>query len=209
MSGNLIVHRVFLNYHKHSANTLFIDIYKAFRNGSDEYRMASFSDEHMERLFEKFILEYYKEHHSYLNEIKAGQIKWNLEGDNEETMIKFLPVMQSDVMLRMGDRVLIIDAKYYEKSLRKYYDKHSLHSANLYQIFSYVKNHDRDNSGQVSGLLLYAKTSEDIAPDASFNMGGNIIGARTLDLNVDFSQISSQLDNIIKEFLINPIKERA
>ena len=43
-----------------------------------EYKMAAFSDEHMARLYEKFILEYYHQHHTYLTEVKAGQVKWNL-----------------------------------------------------------------------------------------------------------------------------------
>ncbi|MFR4024373.1 MAG: hypothetical protein ACLTZI_16470 [[Eubacterium] siraeum] len=43
-------------------------------------------------------------------------------------------------MLRRDDRVLIIDAKYYEHSMQVQFNKHTLHSANLYQIFTYVKN---------------------------------------------------------------------
>ena len=33
-----------------------------------------------------------------------------------------------------------------------------------------------------------------------FNMGGNQIGAKTLDLNVDFKVIAAQLDKIAEEF---------
>ena len=55
-------------------------------------------------------------------------------------MIRFLPVMQTDTLLKYRDQVLIIDTKYYEKILRDHYDKAILHSENLYQIFTYVKN---------------------------------------------------------------------
>lgn len=112
-----------------------------------EYKMAAFSDEHMARLYEKFILEYYHQHHTYLSEVKAGQIKWDLMGDNPESMIRFLPVMQTDIMLRLKEKVLIIDAKYYGKTLQKQFDKYTLHSNNIYQIFTYVKNQDKDNTG--------------------------------------------------------------
>ena len=54
-----------------------------------------------------------------------------------------------------------------------------MHSGNLYQIFTYVKNQDKDDTRDVAGILLYAKTDEDIAPDFMFNMGGNQIGAKT------------------------------
>lgn len=164
------------------------------------YKMTGFSDEHMERLYEKFILEFYKKHHGYLSEIKAGQIQWNLEGKTEEAMIRFLPVMQSDILLRYQDEVLIIDAKYYGKTLQKHFDKYSLHSNNLYQIFTYVKNHDKDNTGKVSGLLLYAKTEEEVTPDCLYNMGGNKIGAQTLDLNREFYRITDQLNSIVSDF---------
>lgn len=33
-----------------------------------------------------------------------------------------------------------------------------------------------------------------------FNMGGNQIGAKTLDLNQDFKQIAAQLDAIAEHF---------
>ena len=165
-----------------------------------EYRMAVFFDEHMDRLYEKFILEYYRQEHPELTEVKAAQVKWNLTGENDEAMIRFLPVMQTDITLRQGDRVLIIDAKYYGHTLQKQYDKYTLHSGNVYQIYTYVKNLDKDASGNVAGLLLYAKTEEDITPDCSFNMGGNRIGAKTLDLNVDFPVIEAQLDGIVREY---------
>lgn len=165
-----------------------------------EYKMESFSDEHMARLYEKFILEYYNQHHTYLSEVKAGQVKWDLVGDNSESMIRFLPVMQTDIMLRLKDKILIIDAKYYGKTLQQQYDKYTLHSNNVYQIFTYVKNQDKNNTGNVAGILLYAKTDEDITPDCMFNMGGNQIGAKTLDLNRDFPLIAEQLDKLAGDF---------
>ena len=161
------------------------------------YKIVAFSDEHMHRLYEKFVLEYYKRHHSYLDEIKAAQVKWNLSEDTEERMIRFLPVMQTDIFLRYKDQILIIDTKYYGKTMQSQYDKATLHSNNVYQIFTYVKNQDVHNTGNVSGMLLYAKTNEAITPDCSFVMSGNRISAKTLDLNTDFSYISSQLDEIV------------
>lgn len=165
-----------------------------------EFKMAEFSDEHMARLYEKFILEYYSQHHTYLTEVKSAQVKWNLIGDTAESIIRFLPVMQTDIFLRLKEKILILDAKYYGSSLQKQYDKYTLHSSNLYQIFTYVKNQDKDNTGNVAGILLYAKTDESITPDCMFNMGGNQIGAKTLDLNVNFKVIAAQLDKIAEDY---------
>ncbi len=54
------------------------------------------------------------------------------------------------------------------------------------QIYAYVSNADRQHTGNVSGLLVYAKTQEELLPDCMYNMGGNHIGAVTLDLSRDF-----------------------
>lgn len=168
-----------------------------------DYKMATFSDEHMARLYEKFILEYYRQHHTYLSEVRAAQVKWDLQGENDEAMIRFLPIMQTDIFLRLNEKVLILDAKYYGRTLQKQFDKYTLHSGNIYQIFTYVKNQDKAHTGNVAGMLVYAKTKEDITPDCVFNMGGNQIGAKTLDLNKDFRLIAAQLDAIAEQFFGN------
>lgn len=161
-----------------------------------DYKMASFSDEHMHKLYEKFVLEYFKRNHTYLSEVRAAQVKWDLASDTEERMIRFLPVMQTDIFLRYKEQVLIIDTKYYGHTMQTQYDKATLHSGNVYQIFTYVKNQDAANTGNVSGMLLYAKTEEAITPDCSFVMGGNKISVKTLDLNKEFKLIAAQLDKI-------------
>ena len=46
------------------------------------------------------------------------------------------------------------------------------------------------------GMLLYAKPGATVSPDWDFSMNGNQISAKTLDLNVDFSEIAHQLDLI-------------
>ena len=162
-----------------------------------EYRLASFIDEQrMCRLYEKFILEYYTQTFPELT-VKASQIPWALD-DGVGTM---LPVMQSDITLSLDDNVLIIDAKYYAHTTQVQYDKHTLHSNNLYQIFTYVKNKEyelREKNHTVSGMLLYAKTDEEIYPNNVYQMSGNQITVRTLDLNLPFTEIAKQLNTIAK-----------
>lgn len=165
---------------------------------SGEYKLASFIDEQrMENLYQKFILEYYAKECPQVK-ATASQISWALD-DGIGTM---LPIMQSDIMLTKGDTVLIIDAKYYTHTTQTYYDVHKLHSSNLYQIFTYVKNKDIEfgnKSHTVSGMLLYAATDEKIQPDNRYQMSGNKISVKTLDLNRDFSEIAAQLNAIVNE----------
>ena len=157
--------------------------------------MVFLDEQRMCRLYEKFILEYYRKEYKNKITANASQIPWQL--DNEENSM--LPVMQSDIMLQRGDRILIIDAKYYEHSTQVQFDKHTLHSGNLYQIFTYVKNKEyelRDKDHVVSGMLLYAKTDEELHPNNVYQMSGNQITVRTLDLNLPFAKIAKQLDEI-------------
>jgi 5-methylcytosine-specific restriction enzyme subunit McrC len=82
------------------------------------------------------------------------------------------------------------------------FDSHKIHSNNLYQIFTYVKNQDSNNTGNVAGMLLYAKTEEDITPDCEFVVSGSKISVKTLDLNQSFQIIADQLNALINSYFI-------
>lgn len=170
---------------------------------SGDYRLASFVDEQrMCRLYEKFILEYYIRHYPELT-VSASQIPWSVD-DGIRTM---LPVMQTDIHLQLDNNVLIIDAKYYSHTTQTQFDKHTLHSNNMYQIFTYVKNRDYEfgkEGHKVSGMLLYAKTEEEIQPNNVYQMHGNQITVRTLDLNLPFSEIALQLNEIADAHFVFP-----
>lgn len=164
-----------------------------------EYKLAKFvDDQKMCRLFEKFILEYYIKE---CPQVKAtsSRIPWALD----DGISDMLPTMQSDIMLTQGNRVLIIDAKYYTSATQNYYNVRKLHSNNLYQIFTYVKNKAAESSTnplKVSGMLLYARTDETIQPDNVYQMSGNQISVKTLDLNKNFSEIAEQLNSIVSDY---------
>lgn len=86
---------------------------------------------------------------------------------------------------------------------QRQYGTNTLHSNNLYQIFTYVKNKEfelKNCEHTVSGMLLYAQTDEDIIPNNTYQMSGNQISVRTLNLNQDFSRIAESLDDIVKNY---------
>ena len=167
-------------------------------NNEGTVKLMDYLDEQqMHRLYEKFILEYYKKHYYPKIKTSASQIEWALD-DGFDMM---LPNMQSDIMLSTDDKILIIDAKYYTHTMQMQYDVRSIHSNNLYQIFTYVKNKAAKEEGtEVSGMLLYAKTDEEIYPDNEYQMSGNKIIVRTLDLNCDFELIAGQLNAIAETY---------
>lgn len=162
--------------------------------------MDFFDEQRMSRLYEKFILEYYRKEHPHLH-ASASFIDWALDDGISDG----LPAMRSDITLSARGRVLIIDAKYYASTMQSNFEKRTVHSGNLYQIFAYVKNKqvalERLGEGtEVAGMLLYAATDEEIQPDFTYRMSGNRIGATTLDLDLPFEQIRAQLDGIAEEY---------
>ena len=162
-------------------------------------RLMDFLDEQrMCRLYEKFILEYYRKEFPQLS-ANASQIPWVLDDGKGE----MLPVMQTDIMLKQGNRILIIDAKYYSHTMQVQYDTRTIHSDNIYQIFTYVKNKDAELCNvphEVSGMLLYAGTDETVQPSGAYKMSGNQIFVKTLDLNCEFAAVAKQLNRIVKEY---------
>ncbi|NCC62781.1 MAG: 5-methylcytosine-specific restriction endonuclease system specificity protein McrC, partial [Verrucomicrobiae bacterium] len=160
-------------------------------------RLRQFEEEYMPRLFEKFVLEYYRKHYPK-GEPSRTRIRWRIEDGDEKT----LPTMNTDITLEYDGKTLIIDTKYYNKILiaNPLHNKLTIHAGNMYQIFSYVMNEAAQSNSSVSGLLLYAKTDEEICPDNSYTILGNRISVKTLDLNQDFPSIQEQLDKIIKDW---------
>ena len=156
-------------------------------------------DEDMSHLFEKFVLNYYRRHYSPYD-VSAAKVEWNV--DMVKSTQSLLPDMQTDIKIKFTKRTLIIDTKYYGQSLQNNMGKRAIRNSHLYQIQSYVFHEDRNCSGTVDGMILYARTQEEIVPDGQlvFN-SGNRIYFRNLDLNQKFDKIRKQLDEYIESYL--------
>ena len=162
-----------------------------------KHKLATFlDDQQMSKLYEKFILEYCRRHFPQFQPAPK-EIKWNTIGVTD-----FLPKMQSDTMLEdiENKKKLIIDAKYYGKILQTQYDVDTIRSNHLYQIFSYVKNEDKSDTGLVDGILLYAKNDDTRIHNIAYDLGGNRVSIKTLDLGKDFLDIKNQLNSIVEEW---------
>lgn len=165
---------------------------------SGQIRLRGFvDDQHMYRLYEKFILNYYKK--NWLEFSPSPRfVPWNLQFASAPDL---MPAMKTDVTLLYGDRMLIIDAKCYENSLQYngLFGSSSLISNHLYQLFTYVKN--ASNKLKVSGMLLYARTDEPLSPDGDYTICGSDISIRSLDLSQKWQSIQSTLDGVASRFI--------
>ena len=167
----------------------------------DKKLMEFFDDQQMSSLYEKFLLNYFKKEHPNIL-THAPQIDWQID----EGIDLLLPKMKTDVTLEYQNKILIIDAKFYSQNTLKNYGKNIHNTSNLYQIFAYVKNKQIEVQGkdiEVSGMLLYVKTSQSIQPDSDYVMSGNKISVKTLDLNQNFSLIKEQLDAFVYDYFLS------
>lgn len=162
-------------------------------------RLEDFDEANLAHLFEHFVLEYYKREHSVTVSASSPTINWALDDDFDD----MLPSMRTDITLvqnQASRNTLIIDTKFYSSNMQIHFDKQTIRSANLYQIFTYVKNKEIElahTDSQVSGMLLYARTDSELQPDATYQMNGTPISIKTLDLNQPFEHIRAQLDSFI------------
>jgi len=193
-----------IKYHRNNATyRMLIEICKMAQESllptvqEGPRRFKQFEEEYMPRLFEKFVLEYYRKHYPNV-EASSTWIKWSIDDGDD----KYFPTMKTDITLEYNAKTLIIDTKYYNNILiaNPLFDKRTIHTGNMYQIFSYVMNKAAQSTNEVSGLLLYAKTDEETFPDSCCTIIGNKISVKTLDLNQDFRSIQEQLNGILKEW---------
>lgn len=173
---------------------------------ADGRRLEDFDEKTMSALFERFILEYFRKEHGGELTANAPHIPWAVDNGVSD----MLPEMRTDVTLetKVGHlhRVLIIDAKYYAHTLQSRFEKRTVHSNNLYQIFTYVKNRSEferqvGSDFVVAGMILYAGTNEEIQPNTCYQMSGNEISVTTLNLDCDFDVIRKQLDDIAVQLM--------
>ena len=62
--------------------------------------------------------------------------------------------MQIDISITRPGEYRIIDAKFYRQTLGNYFDAQKLHSANLYQMTSYLMNSPEVEGIDAKGMLI-------------------------------------------------------
>lgn len=173
------------------------------KDGKIEFRNY-IDDQKMHKLYEKFILEYYKYHYANLNP-SVPQVEWDVEKNND--LLYLLPKMQTDITLYSNNKTLIIDAKYYSDMYQNnpLFDKEKFKSNNLYQIYTYVKNEDKNMTGNVIGMLMYVKTNKNDKQWVEYIMGKNKIVITNLDFSKDFDEVKKHLNMVAEKFINNEI----
>lgn len=171
------------------------------RNGTNYFK-EFLDDKKVCTIFENFIKEYYRK---YYPELNASSRKLYLTDDPD---VDFVPVMKTDITLEYEDKMLIIDAKFYNKILKSNFFNSkckTVSNDNLYQILAYVDNQDPYKNGNVYGMLLYAQTIEDPSISITKELNKHKIIINTLNLNEDWNNIKSYLNSIADSLIGNSL----
>lgn len=156
-------------------------------NGKFQFKDFLRDERQMARLFEEFIRNFYK---IEMPEAKVFRedLRWKMAGETHQ----FLPKMQTDISIKINNRKLIIDAKYYKETLQKYYDSEKIHSQNLYQLFAYLKNQENELA---DGILIYPTVQKSLS--LTYTHEGHTIRIETINLNQDWRGVKTDLLRII------------
>jgi 5-methylcytosine-specific restriction enzyme subunit McrC len=172
-------------------------------NGNNKHTI--FTDDQLNLVFQNFVLNYYKEYAKKKSlcdiTIKSKNIDRAINKDEFYEGIEYLPKLQTDITIENRSKTLIIDTKFYQKTLGEHFDKLKYHRDNINQIHEYVNQYGFTNKNkEVCGMLLYAKTNETTHPNMTDVEMGHKFYIRTMDLNVSpFEALSSQLDRLFEE----------
>ena len=157
-----------------------------------EATFTAVGEERMERLYEAFIIEFYRrEQNHYRVNPRGRNISWADEGTSDQQRSK-LPRMEADVILEAPNRRIIMDAKYYWEALGGRYGG-KLHSNNLYQLLAYLRNREATAApgARHEGILLYPTVDVPVSVDV--RLEGFWIHARSIDLAQDWHNIHQDM----------------
>lgn len=160
----------------------------------------------MNRIFEKFVRNYYKYHYKS-RKIRVG----SKELETEQTKGTMFNKYKTDITIENlnNNKVLIIDTKWYKEILN---EREKINTDNETQVRNYIFTYDNEYSGDdtvLSGVLLYAKPSVQVDIEklegAEKKVGrrhcAGKLYVRVIELDKDFDTITKKLDSIYEEFV--------
>ncbi len=161
--------------------------------GESEKRFQDFSRDHqqMAQLFENFVKNFYRKEIQG-SKVKSESFYWVAEGEKAE----FLPIMKTDISLEFGNRKIIMDTKFYKDMFGANWNKETVRSGHLYQLFAYLKNDEYYSGRKATGILLYPKVHKAI--DLSYEIHGFDVKVCTVDLTEEWEGIHERLLGVIK-----------
>jgi 5-methylcytosine-specific restriction enzyme subunit McrC len=189
LNANNRIYRLLLNICELLLDSALLD------ESSGPYRFYDFLRQNglMADLYEKFLFNFYEKEQSEYK-VSSPKIRW-LASSQDDPELEFLPMMETDITLQKTGRILIMDAKYYGETLQVNFfsQKQTFRSGHLYQIFSYLENHEDSNNKDVEleGVLLYPTISSEIS--RQYKIKNHAVRLETVNLAAEWQEIHNRL----------------
>ena len=147
------------------------------------------------RLFESFVRNFLR-HHLADHEIVAEKLDWF-----DELGSPLVPEMRTDIVVTKRStprRRLVIDTKYYEKSVDGHWGSAKFHSGHLYQMYAYLRTqeHRSELHRDADGLLLYPRI--DVELRETMKVQGHRIHVATVDLARPWPEIEARILSLVE-----------
>jgi 5-methylcytosine-specific restriction enzyme subunit McrC len=157
--------------------------------GGHRFRNFTRDENLMARVFQDFLF------HFIRLEVPSWRatreyIQWRAESTSDPALT-LLPRMETDISLRRGTKKLIVEAKYYQNTLAQRFDTAKFHSANLYQLMTYL-NQARCAAGEtLEGMLIYPRVDRGLRE--RYTIQGYAVGVVTVDLSQEWGEVKNEL----------------
>jgi 5-methylcytosine-specific restriction enzyme subunit McrC len=154
----------------------------------DEVRMSA--------VFEDFLRNFFQVHRAEYR-VRAESPEWHVSGATEDDLA-LLPRMVTDITLRHPDHTIIVDAKFYRKSLAPGPYGERVRSQHLYQLVTYLQNERmRQDQKHLSGMLIYPDVGQSLR--LRYRLLGIPVLVATVDLGREWQDIDAQLHELLDE----------
>lgn len=145
----------------------------------------------MFRIFESFVLNFYKRELSGTRVGRDSRLRWNVQAQSDLFAAR-VPELNTDISIFYNDLTFVIDTKFYLDALvsnrgykKKYRREH------LSQLMEYLRISEREYGKSAHGMLLYPTVGEDV--NDSGKIEGFQISICTVDLSKEWSEIRKRL----------------
>lgn len=177
----------------------------ALEESGERYQFRDFTRDHQKlaRLFEAFVFNFYqREQDRY--KVKNPSFSWPFTSAVEEHN-DLLPSMFTDIVLEDDERIIIIDTKFYSKTMARREDVGSISfkSSNMYQIFAYMQHIPNLENKKIEGMLLYPNVGDSIC--ATYTWENQVLTFKTVDLDQEWKGIEDELLDLIDLLKLNAV----
>lgn len=182
-------------------------IYEALlpnETGDGVFHFVEFSQEHMERIFENFLFNFYKkECYKEFPIVERSKLRYKIK--TIEGPASVLPSMMTDVTLinPKEEKKIILDAKYYMDTLVSKYSEYTnekMRNIHLNQILMYINSQENASipyTMSANGILIYPQTGEELNYTGIYEDTNHHFRFCTVDLNKEWWEIDKRLKEII------------